>query len=81
MTTGASGDGTICAALLRHAERFSEQRLRGGRAEADEHARLDQRDFGLEPRPARATSPALGFAWIRRLPRGSHLKCFTTLVT
>ena len=28
-----------------------------------------------------ATSAALGFAWIRRLPRGSHLKCFTTLVT
>ena len=28
-----------------------------------------------------AISPAFGFVWIRRLPRGSHLKCFTTLVT
>ena len=26
------------------------------------------------------TSSALGFWWIRRLPRGRHLKCFTTLV-
>jgi len=23
----------------------------------------------------------VGFSWIRRLPRGSHLKCFTALVT
>ena len=28
-----------------------------------------------------AISAAFGFAWIRRLPRGSHLKCLTTLVT
>src|SRR5262245_50529853 len=28
-----------------------------------------------------AISAALGLARIRRLPRGSHLKCFTTLVT
>ena len=28
-----------------------------------------------------AISLARGFLWIRRLPRGSHLKCFTTLVT
>src|SRR5256714_13188073 len=26
-------------------------------------------------------SAAFGFLWMRRLPRGSHLKCFTTLVT
>ena len=30
----------------------AEQRLRRGRAEADDHARLDQRDLGVEPRPA-----------------------------
>src|SRR5262249_2787835 len=28
-----------------------------------------------------AISAAFGLAWIRRLPRGSHLKCLTTLVT
>src|SRR5687767_152109 len=28
-----------------------------------------------------AISLAFGFAWIRRLPRGSHLKCLTTFVT
>src|SRR5687768_18125226 len=27
------------------------------------------------------TSDARGFLWMRRLPRGSHLKCFTALVT
>jgi hypothetical protein len=27
-----------------------------------------------------AISTALGFLWILRLPRGSHLKCFTALV-
>jgi hypothetical protein len=26
-------------------------------------------------------SPASGFEWIRRLPRGSNLKCLTALVT
>src|SRR5436190_23762916 len=26
-------------------------------------------------------SAAFGFLWMRRLPRGSHLKCLTTLVT
>src|SRR5439155_13004256 len=26
-------------------------------------------------------STAFGFLWMRRLPRGSHLKCFTTFVT
>jgi hypothetical protein len=26
-------------------------------------------------------SPALGLAWMRRFPRGVHLKCFTALVT
>ena len=26
-------------------------------------------------------SPAFGFWWMRRLPRGSNLKCFTALVT
>ena len=27
------------------------------------------------------TSPTVGLAWIRFFPRGSHLKCFTALVT
>ena len=27
------------------------------------------------------TSPAFGFEWMRRLPRGSNLKCLTALVT
>src|SRR4051794_17898195 len=27
------------------------------------------------------TSAAFGFLWMRRLPRGSHLKCLTTFVT
>ena len=26
-------------------------------------------------------SPAFGFEWMRRLPRGSNLKCLTALVT
>ena len=26
-------------------------------------------------------STAFGFLWMRRLPRGSHLKCFTAFVT
>ena len=29
----------------------------------------------------RTYQDARGFLWIRRLPRGSHLKCFTALVT
>src|SRR4051795_10800668 len=41
------------AALLRDLERLAEQRLRGGGAETHEHARLDQRDLGFQPRPAR----------------------------
>ena len=28
-----------------------------------------------------AISAAFGFLWMRRLPRGSHLKCLTTFVT
>ena len=28
-----------------------------------------------------AMCSAFGFLWIRRLPRGSKLKCFTTFVT
>ena len=27
------------------------------------------------------TSPVVGLSWMRLLPRGSHLKCFTALVT
>ena len=36
--------------------------------------------FG-EGRPKAVISAAFGFLWMRRLPRGSHLKCFTTFVT
>src|SRR5438128_3446121 len=31
--------------------------------------------------PQALISVAFGFLWMRRLPRGSHLKCLTTLVT
>src|SRR5215207_8618298 len=41
------------AALLRHPELPAEQSLRRGRAEADEHLRLDRLELGLEPRAAR----------------------------
>ena len=40
------------AALARDAELPAEQRLGGGRAEADEHPRLDRRELAVEPRPA-----------------------------
>src|SRR5437764_4184204 len=47
------------AALLRDAELLAEQRLRRGRAEADEHARPHDGELGLEPRPAgRLLGPA-----------------------
>jgi len=40
------------AAVLADPELTAEERLRGGRAEAHEHLGLQQREFGLEPRPA-----------------------------
>ena len=40
------------AALARDAEVAAEQRLGRGRAETDEHARLQHRDLGIQPRPA-----------------------------
>jgi len=40
------------AAVLADPELTTEERLRGGRAEAHEHLRLQQRELGLEPRPA-----------------------------
>ena len=68
-------------ALLRDAELLAEERLRRGRAEADEHVRLHDRELGLEPRAAGHLLRQLGFAWMRRLPRASHLKCLTAFVT
>jgi hypothetical protein len=56
-----------------------EQRLRGGRAEADDDAR------GRRPR-LRSTNErtrdleAFGLSWMRRFPTGCHLKCFTAFV-
>jgi hypothetical protein len=41
-------------ALLRDPELPAEERLRCDRAQADQHARLDDREFGVEPRPARS---------------------------
>ena len=41
------------APVLRYPELPAEQGLRRGGAEEDEHSRLDDRDFGLEPWPAR----------------------------
>jgi len=41
------------AAPLRHAELTAEQRLRGGRPEQHQHARFDDLELGLKPRPAR----------------------------
>ena len=68
--------------MLRDAEILAEQRLSGGGAEADNYFGLDRGDFGIEPRACRRQiSAALGFWWMRRFPRGSHLKCFTALVT
>ena len=40
-------------ALLGDAELPPEERLRSRRTETDEHARLDDRELGVEPRPAR----------------------------
>src|SRR3954465_14181687 len=42
------------AALFRHLEALSKQRLGGGRAKADERARTDQRDLRFQPGTARA---------------------------
>ena len=59
----------------------AEQRLRRGRAEADETrgftTAISASSHGRQAR----ISAALGFACRRRLPRGPHLKCFTALVT
>src|SRR5207245_2830257 len=40
------------AAMRRHLELAPEERLRGGRAKADDRARLDQFNLGVQPRPA-----------------------------
>src|ERR1041384_2472059 len=48
------------AALFHYAERPSEERLRGRGAEADDHGRFENRDFGLEPRHARADLAGVG---------------------
>ena len=49
------GEGRVdrLAPLLRHPELAAEERLRSGRAQADEDARLDDLELGVEPRPAR----------------------------
>ena len=49
------------AALLHHAERAAEQDLGGGGAEADDELRLDDVDFGLQPRAARGDLARGGF--------------------
>src|SRR5919109_70307 len=45
--------GLGVAAVLRDAKVAAEQRLRGGRAEGDENARLHDRELGVQPRATR----------------------------
>src|ERR671922_53641 len=45
--------GNRVAAVLRDAKVAAEQRLRGGRAEGDENARLHDRELGVQPRATR----------------------------
>ena len=77
---GASGDG-MASTLRRDLELPAQQRLRGRRAEADDGARLDERDLGVEPGPAGGDLARVRLLVEAAFPRGSHLKCFTTLVT
>ena len=67
-------------------------RARNGRIAADEparrsgtechdEARLDQRALAVEPPAAGLDLGTSGVWWMRRLPRGSNLKCLTALVT
>lgn len=55
------------SARFHDAERATEERLRGGGAEADDDLRFDKRDLVLEPREARAH-----FAGARRLVQSSR---------
>src|ERR1043166_5531854 len=81
VTSGASGDFTNCA-------RWIETRNFGPITAC---AAVEPRQtiaFGLTTEISEwsqgrhaAISTAFGFLWMRRLPRGSHLKCFTTFVT
>lgn len=64
-----------------NAERRAEKRLGRRRAEADENAWPNDAQFpSIHGRQA-AISRELGFWWMRRFPRGSHLKCLTVFVT
>ena len=68
------------SAMLGDAEVPAEQRLRGRRAEETmSSGRTASISASSQGRQAAISSP-LGVAWIRRLPRGVHLKCFTALV-
>ena len=67
--------------LSRHLELAPEQRLRRGRAEADDHARPDQRDFGVERRPARADFGGIRLLVEAPLAARLPLEGFTTFVT
>ena len=49
------------AAMLRHAKIPSEQRLRGGGAQANDDFRLQRSDFRVKPWPARGDFGAAGF--------------------
>ena len=69
------------AAVLSHAKIAPQQSLCRGSAQAYDHLRVQRRNFRIQPLPAAAISTAFGFLWMRRFPRGSHLKCFTALVT
>src|SRR5688572_13314887 len=53
VASGAYGHSTHWPVLPGHLERAAEQRLRRGRAEADDDLRLHDLELGLEPRPAR----------------------------
>ena len=56
--------------------------LRGGGAETNQQAQASLRRSSASSQGRQAAiSREFGFLWMRRLPRGSHLKCFTVFVT
>jgi hypothetical protein len=68
------------ATMLGYAEVSAQQGLRRGCAETHDYFRFQRGDFRVEPEPAAFISLAFGVLWMRRFPRGAHLKCFTTFV-
>ena len=69
------------ASVLADPELTAEQRLGSGGAEADEYLRLQQRELGVQPRPAGGDLGGVRLLVDPSLARGCHLKCLTALVT